>query len=43
LLEFANQWRTSLLQFPKVVTDESDNRLDLSDRSNIEIAFERVG
>jgi hypothetical protein len=43
LLEFANQWRTSLLEFPKVVTDDSDKQLDLSDRSNIEVAFERVG
>lgn len=43
LLEFANQWRTSLLEFPKVVTDDSDKELDLSDRSNIEVAFERVG
>jgi hypothetical protein len=43
LLEFANQWRSSLIEFPKVVHDENDNPLDLSDRSNIEVAFERVG
>ncbi|MGA8761374.1 MAG: hypothetical protein WB562_00665 [Candidatus Sulfotelmatobacter sp.] len=40
---FDNYWRTSLAEFPAYVTDEEGHILDLKDRSNIEVAFERVG
>lgn len=44
LLEnFQNHWRPTLVDFPPSVTDEAGNVIDLVDRRNIEVAFERVG
>jgi hypothetical protein len=42
LIEFANIWRPSLLDFPSTVTDDDGNVLDLKVPSNIEVAFQRV-
>jgi hypothetical protein len=42
LVDFANTWRTSPLQFPRKVSDEDGNIIDLTLRSNIEVAFQRV-
>ncbi|MGJ5814875.1 hypothetical protein [Paludibaculum fermentans] len=42
LMEFANTWRTSLLDFPPIVTDEYGNAIDLRVPSNIEVAFQRA-
>jgi hypothetical protein len=42
LVNFANSWRTSLAEFPHTATDENGNIFDLTNPSNIEVAFERV-
>lgn len=42
LVDFANPWRKSLVEFPQTVTDENANTLDLTLPSNIEVAFQRV-
>jgi hypothetical protein len=42
LIEFANIWRPSLLEFPPKVTDDNGNVFDLTVPSNIEVAFQRV-
>ena len=42
LVDFANTWRKSLVEFPRTVTDENANTLDLTLPSNIEVAFQRV-
>ena len=42
LVDFANTWRKSLGEFPRTVTDEEGNTLDLTLPSNIEVAFQRV-
>jgi hypothetical protein len=42
LVDFANTWRKSLAEFPRSVTDENGNSLDLTLPSNIEVAFQRV-
>src|SRR5439155_26717873 len=43
LEKFENRWRSSLAEFPKSVVDETGTVFDLSDRSNVEVAFERLG
>lgn len=43
LHEFENRWRRNLVEFPTQVVDEDGNVLDLADRSNLEVAFEKVG
>lgn len=42
LVDFANKWRTSPTEFPRTVTDENGNIIDLTLPSNIEVAFQRV-
>jgi hypothetical protein len=41
LAEFSNEWRTALSDFPQSVVDENDETIDLTQNSNIEVAFER--
>ena len=42
LIDFANKWRGSPAEFPRTVTDENGNIIDLTLPSNIEVAFQRV-
>lgn len=42
LVDFANTWRKSLSEFPRTVSDERGNEIDLTLPSNIEVAFQRV-
>jgi hypothetical protein len=42
LPDFANIWRSSLAEFPIIVTDENGETLDLTSPANIEVAFQRV-
>lgn len=42
LQHFQNNWRKSLSEFPRTVTDEHGQVLDLTDGSQIEIGFERI-
>jgi hypothetical protein len=42
LHDFENIWRSRLSDFPKSVTDEHGRIVDLSDSSQIEVAFERT-
>ena len=42
LEHFENRWRTTLADFPEKATDEKGNAIDLRDRRNLEVAFERI-
>ena len=37
-----NIWRTTLEEFPRSVVDETGDVIDLSDPTNIDVAYERV-
>lgn len=39
---FDNIWRTTLEEFPRSVVDETGDVIDLSDPTNIDVAYERV-
>jgi hypothetical protein len=42
LVDFANTWRKSLSEFPRMVNDDRETVIDLTLPSNIEVAFQRV-
>lgn len=42
LEHFQNKWRNTLAEFPDSVTDEKGNAIDLRDRQNLDVAFERI-
>jgi hypothetical protein len=42
LVEFSNDWRKELSEFPRSVTDDKGDVIDLTENANIEVAFERT-
>jgi hypothetical protein len=42
LVDFINDWRSNLSEFPTEVRDEHGHRINLAERKNIEVAFKRL-
>jgi hypothetical protein len=42
LLDFNNEWRNNLTEFPREVTDEHGHHINLGEHKNIEVAFQRL-
>jgi hypothetical protein len=42
LVDFENEWRTNLSEFPSSVEDEHGQRINLAEHKNIEVAFKRL-
>lgn len=42
LVDFKNDWRSNLSEFPSEVTDEHGHSINLTEHKNIEVAFKRL-
>jgi hypothetical protein len=42
LVDFSNEWRSNLSEFPREVTDEHGHSINLAEHKNIEVAFKRL-
>lgn len=42
LVNFKNEWKTNLSEFPTLVKDEHGKSINLADHKNIEVAFKRL-
>lgn len=42
LVDFKNDWRSNLSEFPREVTDEHGHSINLAEHKNIEVAFKRL-
>jgi hypothetical protein len=42
LVDFNNEWRSNLSEFPSEVTDEHGHSINLGEHKNIEVAFKRL-